>query len=124
MRMQEPERWQQARQEEGQEGSVLGAAYTGRYYPEAQQEYIEVGAGDDYQEQKIHPQETVSSHRTVLRRAFRSTVADGSSAPGSPLQLPPLCSPGLNHSAHSLQKLCCTLVVPTCYTESMHGRAV
>jgi hypothetical protein len=70
MRMQEPERWQQARQEEGQEGSVLGAAYTGRYYPEAQQEYIEVVAGDDYQEQKIHPQETVSSHRTV-----RSTTA-------------------------------------------------
>src|SRR6266702_1964780 len=41
MRMQEPERWQQARQE-GQEGSDLGAAYSGRYDPEAQQEYIDV----------------------------------------------------------------------------------
>lgn len=64
MRMQEPERWQQARQE-GQEGSDLGAAYSGRYDPEAQQEYIEVVAGDDEQEQKIFPQEQVSSRRTA-----------------------------------------------------------
>ena len=69
MRMQEPEQWQQARQE-GQEGSDLGAAYSGRYDPEAQQEYIEVGAGDDWQEQKIFPQEQVSS-----RRNARSTIA-------------------------------------------------
>jgi len=69
MRMQEPEQWQQARQE-GQEGSDLGAAYSGRYDPEAQQEYIEVGAGDDLQEQKIFPQEQVSS-----RRNARSTIA-------------------------------------------------
>ncbi len=69
MRMQEPEQWQQARQE-GQEGSDLGAAYSGRYDPEAQQEYIEVVAGDDYQEQKIYPQEQVSSRKTA-----RSTIA-------------------------------------------------
>jgi len=69
MRMQEPEQWQQARQE-GQEGSNLGSAYSGRYDPEAQQEYIEVGAGDDFQEQKIYPQEQVSSQRTA-----RSTIA-------------------------------------------------
>jgi len=69
MRMQEPEQWQQARQE-GQEGSDLGAAYSGRYDPEAQQEYIEVVAGDDEQEQKIYPQEQVSSRRTA-----RSTIA-------------------------------------------------
>ncbi len=69
MRMQEPEQWQLARQE-GQEGSDLGAAYSGRYDPEAQKEYIEVVAGDDYQEQKIYPQEQVSS-----RRNARSTIA-------------------------------------------------
>jgi uncharacterized protein YhaN len=69
MRMQEPEQWQQARQE-GQEGSDLGAAYSGRYDPKAQQEYIEVVAGDDHQEQKIYPQEQVSS-----RRNARSTIA-------------------------------------------------
>lgn len=69
MRMQEPEQWQQARRE-GQEGSDLGAAYSGRYVPEAQQEYIEVVAGDDEQEQKIYPQEQVSS-----RRNARSTIA-------------------------------------------------
>jgi len=66
MRMQEPEQWQQARQE-GKEGSDLGAAYSGRYDPEAQQEYIEVVAGEDYQEQKIYPQEQVSSRRNALR---------------------------------------------------------
>jgi uncharacterized protein YhaN len=69
MRMQEPEQWQQARRG-GQEGSDLGAAYSGRYDPEAQQEYIEVVAGDDEQEQKIYPQEQVSSRRTA-----RSTIA-------------------------------------------------
>ncbi len=64
MHMQEPGQWQQARQE-GQEGSDLGAAYSGRYDPEAQQEYIEVVAGGDYQEQKIYPQEQVSSQRNA-----------------------------------------------------------
>ena len=68
MRMQEPEQWQQAGQE-GQERSDPGDAYSGRYDPEAQQEYVEVIAGDNEQEQKIYPQEQVSSRRTA-RSAF------------------------------------------------------
>src|SRR5712691_2703045 len=84
MRMQEPEQWQQARQE-GQEDSDLGAAYSGRYDPEAQQEYIEVVAGDDYQEQKIYPQEQVSSRKTA-----RSTIAQ--SHRRIALLLPPVVS--------------------------------
>ena len=68
MRMQEPEQGQPARQE-GQELSDLGDAYSGRYDPEAQQEYIEVVAGENEQEQKIYPQEQVSSRRTARSAA-------------------------------------------------------
>jgi hypothetical protein len=61
MRMQEPEQWQQSRQE----WQEPGAEYAGRYEPE-QQEYIEVVAGDDYQQQKIHPQEERRSRSKAL----------------------------------------------------------
>ncbi len=56
MRMQEPEQWQQPRQEQ----STFDAGYQGKYEPAQQQEPIEVVAGDDYQEQKIYPQDQLS----------------------------------------------------------------
>ncbi len=56
MRMQEPEQWQQT----GQEHSTFDTGYQGRYEPAQRQEPIEVVAGDDYQEQKIYPQEELS----------------------------------------------------------------
>ena len=56
MRMQEPEQWQQSRQEH----SAFGTEYQGKYEPAQQQESIEVVAGDDYQEQKIYPQDQLS----------------------------------------------------------------
>jgi hypothetical protein len=55
MRMQEPEQWQQS----GQEHSTFDTGYQGKYEP-AQQEPIEAVAGNDYQEQKIYPQEGLS----------------------------------------------------------------
>jgi MFS family permease len=59
MRMQEPEQWQQSRQD-WQEQSAFGTEYQGKYEPAQQQESIEAVAGDVYQEQKIYPQEELS----------------------------------------------------------------
>ncbi len=56
MRMQEPEQQSQFEQE-WQEHSSSGTEYKGKYEPEQQQEYVEVVAGDSYQEEKLHPQE-------------------------------------------------------------------
>ncbi len=56
MRMQEPEQWQQSRQEAG----TFDTGYQGKYEPAQQQESIEGIAGDDYQEQKIYPQDQLS----------------------------------------------------------------
>src|SRR5437588_8838916 len=56
MRMQESEQRQQF--EQGwQEHNAFSTEYTRKYEPEQQQEYIEVVAGGDYQDQKLHPQE-------------------------------------------------------------------
>ncbi len=67
MRMQEPEQQQPFGQEwqTSQEHSGYSAQYPGRYEPE-QQESIEGGAGDDYQQQKIYPQEMLSPRTKVL----------------------------------------------------------
>jgi len=67
MRMQEPEQQQPFGQEwqASQEHSGYSAQYPGRYEPE-QQGYSVEGDGDDYQQQKIYPQEMLSPRTKVL----------------------------------------------------------
>ncbi|HET7641133.1 MAG TPA: hypothetical protein VFK47_20660 [Ktedonobacteraceae bacterium] len=62
MQMQEPEQ-RQASQESGE----YNAEYPGSYAPEQQQEYIEVVAGDDsQQQQKIYPQQGSGARGKVI----------------------------------------------------------
>jgi ABC-type Fe3+ transport system permease subunit len=58
MRMQEPEQWQAGRE--------YNAEYPGNYESEQQQEYSEARAQDDYQQQKLHPQEEQSQRNKRL----------------------------------------------------------
>ena len=68
MRMQEPEQGQPFGREwlSSQEHNEYRADYTGRYEPEQQQGYIEAVAGENYQQQKIYPQDKRSSRGKAL----------------------------------------------------------
>jgi ABC-type Fe3+ transport system permease subunit len=64
MRMQEPEQWRQSGQQ-WQAGREYNAEYPGNY-ESGQQEYSEARAQDDYQQQKLHPQEEQSQRNKRL----------------------------------------------------------